>query len=152
MKQMVQFLNIYKKYKDKYNEKCQFIIVYINEAHANDRWKLNGNYEINYHKTLNQRFNSFKLLFKDIINLINNDNDCDINSIQEMNEMKFILDSMIKFKNLDYAFNAYPERIVALKNNRIVHRFGGPGPVPTIINKGYDINELQRFLNAYFDE
>eukprot|EP01084_Bolivina_argentea_P100455 180362_1 len=147
MKQMNQFLNLYHQY----NKQCDFIIVYIKEAHAEDRWKLNGNEQINYHKTLNQRFDAFKLMFNNIFNLINNDDDCNVNSIEQIQKIKFIIDSMNWFKNLDYVFNAYPERMIAVKNNRIVHKFSGPGPVSTVINGEYDMNELQKYLNKYFN-
>ena len=147
---MSPFLNLYKKYKDK--AEVEFINVYINEAHADDRWRFNGNTKIDYHKSLNDRFEAFKIMFGNIVQLIENDDECNIESIKDLNKMKFMLDSMQKFNNLDYAFNAYPERFVAFKDGRVAHKFGGPGPVVTIINKKYDVKELERYLSKYFDE
>ena len=149
MRGMVQFLNLYNQYREK-QKQVQFVLVYIKEAHADDEWfRLIGNQSINHHESLNDRFEAFKQMYANIEQLIN-DNECDMKSIEDVKKMKFILDSMDKVKNLDGLFNAWPERIVALKNYRVVHRFGGPGPVATIVNKKYDVKELEIYLREYF--
>jgi type I thyroxine 5'-deiodinase len=53
------------KLQAKYADKCQFLSVYISEAHAADQWKLGDKVCIKQHRTLEERIDAAKQFVKD---------------------------------------------------------------------------------------
>ena len=120
MSQLRELYNLY----NKYNSICNFIIIYIEEAHAENEWKLPWNIDKNVnimqHKTISDKINACKQM----INIWKD----------EINEMKEIIESG-KFKivcddidcGIEKIFNALPERIIILnKDGTIAVKEYGP--------------------------
>ena len=102
----------------KYEEKANFISIYISEAHPADGWKLDQDICFKQPKTLKQRMNIAKAFVKDY----------DF-------KIPLYIDLMDNNANNDYS--AIPERLYVVRNSCIEYQ-GGIGPT------GYDLNELEK--------
>lgn len=107
-----------------FDQKVDFVLVYIREAHAEEEWQMKTNYmQSAAHKTLEDRQESAQT-FKELF-----DPKCDI-YLDSMD------DCLLKW------YGAYPERIYAILDGIIIYQ-GSPGP------QGYDIEGFGKWLQDY---
>jgi len=111
------FFEVVEKYKDR----CDFIAIYIVEAHAEDEWKIEG-HGLCYRqpKTLEERVKIAR-------DFIKNKN------------FKLPLYVDLMDNNANVAYDARPERLYIICGGKIVMK-GGEGPF------GYKISEVDSFL------
>ena len=106
----------------KYVNLVDFILIYVEEAHATDLWKIDGNrYQVQTHRTIEDRKNAAKLLkdaWKHTI-LVDNLN----NEAAKM-------------------FGALPQRLCLIENG--VVEYLGPR-----IPMNFDINDIDRLLEKF---
>ncbi|CAF3805817.1 unnamed protein product [Rotaria magnacalcarata] len=114
------------EYYNELNYPIDFMIIYIEEAHASDRWKFDRpKYSfIKNHKNIQDRLNAVKILIE-------------ITNITKENHLSIYSDTMDNHTN--HLFRAWPERLYVLHNDQILYQ-GQPGP------SGYSIPTLDYFL------
>jgi len=112
----------------KYSALADFVVIYIEEAHASDGWKFAGNYDINIHRTIKDRLEAGKLLKGH-------------NILPPSTEI--FVDSMEDETNKVYA--ALFERLYVIQSNQIVYQ-GGPGPFK------YDLDDLEIWLSTSLEK
>jgi type I thyroxine 5'-deiodinase len=111
------FAELVKEYKDR----VDFVVVYIEEGHADDEWYLDGNiYHIKKHKTITERFAAADQFYKVMKERIG-----DIFPV--------LVDDMTDEANLKYA--AVPDRLFIIKDGVVVPHSGkGPFGYNTFIS------------------
>jgi len=121
MKQLVYFSQIC----EKYSAFADFVVIYIEEAHASDGWRFSNNYDINIHRTIKDRLEA-------------------ANRLKDHNILPpyvpILVDSMEDGTNKSYA--ALFERIYVLQSNKVAYQ-GGLGPF------NYNLEELDSWLANY---
>lgn len=90
-----------------FNSVADFLIVYIQEAHATDGWAFKNNVDIKKHQTLSDRFNAARMLLKE-------EPPCPV-----------VVDSMDNMTSAKYG--AMPERLYVVLNGKIIYK-GDKGP------------------------
>uniref|UniRef100_A0A7N4V516 Iodothyronine deiodinase n=2 Tax=Sarcophilus harrisii TaxID=9305 RepID=A0A7N4V516_SARHA len=109
----------FQKLIEDFSSIADFLIIYIEEAHAADGWAFANNIEIRQHRTLRERMEaSWRLRDKKPM--------CPV-----------VLDTMDNLTSRSYA--ALPERFYVLLEGRILFK-GGPGPWH------YDPEEVRKVL------
>lgn len=116
---------------------AKFLTVYIEEAHATDRWALpnsvastSGDGMIRHHRDLTERLEAAKI-FENVVKRENSSR-CTFD---------VVVDSMSDDMTIRY--DGVPERLYVVQDGVIVYK-GGPGPF------GYHIHEIQEFLIEQF--
>ncbi|CAF3082516.1 unnamed protein product [Rotaria sp. Silwood2] len=114
------------KYYYNLNYPIDFIIIYIEEAHASDQWKFdNPKYSfIKNHQNIKDRLDAIKILV-------------DLIKITKHNNISIYSDTIDNHTN--HLFRAWPERLYVLHDQKILYQ-GQPGPL------GYSIPSLDYFL------
>lgn len=123
-------LKSFVKLAQQYNRfAIDFVIIYINEAHAADGWRFDGpNYSlVKNHRNVEDRMNAIGVML-------------DLAEIDEQIPISVYADTMDDFTN--HFFRAWPERLYVLHDNKIVYQ-GEPGPM------GYSIPNLEYFLKEH---
>lgn len=117
------FLSQYRTLYRDFHGVADFVLVYIEEAHPIDGWKLRGNpFSIKAHKTLDDRISAAKLLLQS-----------DIPS-------RVLIDRMDDAANLQYG--AWPERLYIVKNGKIVAANRGG-------SHSYSMDEIRNWLEEF---
>lgn len=115
-------LSEFKKLVDEFCDKADFLIIYIEEAHASDGWKFRNNYDINIHRTLEDRLQAAR-------------------ELEKLNPgCPIVVDTMSDIANESYG--ALYERLYIVLDEVIVYE-GKRGPV------GYKIDEVKAWLDKY---
>lgn len=99
-----------------------FLSVYVEEMHASDSWKYNGNLQIEKHRTLQDRISAATMLKERGI------------------RGELVVDSMSNESCTGYA--AMPERLYIVLNGKVVF-VGGRGP------HDYSVNKAKQWLAAW---
>ncbi len=107
---------------DKFSNKADFLLVYIEEAHPDERGHIRDNYKIVTHKTLESRLDAANVLVKEL----DDDPPCPV-----------VVDTMTNEAN--YAYGALPERLYILKDDKVLYE-GAKGPF------GHDVSEMESRL------
>uniref|UniRef100_A0A8D0DXC4 Iodothyronine deiodinase n=1 Tax=Salvator merianae TaxID=96440 RepID=A0A8D0DXC4_SALMN len=107
------------KLVEDFSSSSDFLIIYIEEAHASDGWAFKNNIEIKSHQTLQDRIRAVERLLK------------------ENPLCPVVLDTMENLSCTKYA--AMPERLYVLQNGNVVYK-GGFGPW------NYSPQEVRKFL------
>uniref|UniRef100_A0A8C8VQR3 Iodothyronine deiodinase n=1 Tax=Pelusios castaneus TaxID=367368 RepID=A0A8C8VQR3_9SAUR len=97
----------FKKLVKDFNSVADFLIIYIEEAHAIDGWAFKNNIVIENHRNLQDRKKAAEFLLK------------------ENPSYPVVLDTMENLSSSKYA--ALPERLYLLREGKIVYK-GGVGP------------------------
>ena len=122
----------------KYNSICNFIVIYIQEAHSNEEWNLESNQkkgiDISQHRKIKDKINACK----ELIDIWKDEVD-GIEEAIELGKFKIVCDDIDC--NAETKFNALPERIFILNKNNTIAVKGGYGP------DDFDINIIDRFLS-----
>ena len=106
-----------------FREQVDFLLVYVGEAHPLDGWAFdNSRFQIKQHKTLEDRINAAKLLFKFNI-------PCQV-LVDKMND------------RCSKIFGAQPERLYIIKDGCVVYK-GGIGPT------FYNIGDARQWLQTH---
>ena len=116
-------VDAFQRIVDQFDKEADFLVIYIQEAHALDQDKFDTNYhQINSHKTLDDRIFAAKLL--------------------ELNEPTFdiVVDPMTDECNM--AYGGLYERLYVIKDGKIEYQ-GERGP------SGYHLNEVEEWLLKY---
>ncbi|KAK6179943.1 hypothetical protein SNE40_012188 [Patella caerulea] len=103
-----------------FSKEADFLTIYIEEAHPNDEWRFDNNYDIYQHVTLEDRV--FRHLSEAGV------------------ESPIVLDNVKNAASV--AYGGLPERLYIILDGIIVYE-GGPGPF------GYHINEVEDWLTKY---
>ncbi|KAK3744431.1 hypothetical protein QZH41_003167 [Actinostola sp. cb2023] len=101
---------------------ADFVMVYIDEAHAEDGWKFKENYKIPQHKTLQQRLVAAHIM-----------------QSQKPPAPVFV-DTMANTANI--AYGAFPERLYIIHGGVITYE-GGIGPM------NYNVVDVHEWLMRY---
>ena len=101
---------------------ADFLSVYIEEMHASDSWKYEGNVDIRQHRSLNERVNAALMLQKRGL------------------QSHLVTDAMNNESSKAYA--AMPERLYVILNGKVVLQ-GGNGP------HNYHVAEVKDWLSKY---
>jgi len=110
----------FKEVASDYGHMAEFLTVYIREAHPTDGWYFKSNrYQLASAEMVEDRIRAAEMLEQLGLGT------------------SLVCDNMAN--NLSIKFNAWPERIYAIKNDVVVYK-GGLGPFD------YDINDLEQFL------
>jgi len=110
----------FKEVATDYGHMVDFLTVYIREAHPTDGWHFKSNrYQLANAETVEDRIQAAEILEQLGLGT------------------SLVCDNMAN--DLCRKFNAWPERIYAIKSGVVVYK-GGLGPF------GYDINDLEQFL------
>eukprot|EP01084_Bolivina_argentea_P288618 495398_1 len=137
MKSLKTFYSLYKQYNDIAN----FVIIYLEEAHASDSWfSFKGNIPIKYATNINDRINACKQLVELSMEHIEGVENIIMNP-QNENKIRFLIDNMNN--DMNSKFTAFPERLYVVDENHKVAFQGGIGPWY------YDIDEVSSFLANY---
>lgn len=110
---------------DEFCDTADFLVIYIEEAHASDGWKFKNNFDIKIHRTTKDRLNAAEQLKELGVH-------CPI-----------VVDTMKNSANEDYG--GLYERLYILKNG-IVEYQGDRGPV------GYKLEEVETWLRKNCDK
>ena len=105
-----------------YAECADFLSVYINEMHASDSWKYEGNINIPTHRSLDDRIRAANILLNRGL------------------KTELVCDAMSDECSKGYA--AMPERLYVVLNNKVVF-IGGRGP------HDYSVDSVRQFLQTY---
>ncbi|KAL8178639.1 UNVERIFIED_CONTAM: Type I iodothyronine deiodinase [Gekko kuhli] len=97
----------FKKLVEEFIFGADFLVIYIEEAHASDEWAFKNNIPIKSHRTLQDRIQAAQILLK------------------EHPLCPVVLDTMENLSSSKYA--ALPERLYVLQRGKIVYK-GGVGP------------------------
>lgn len=134
---MSQLKKLYELYT-KYNKICNFIVIYVQEAHSNDQWKLNSNdkkgIDIAQHQKIEDKINGCK----EMIEIWKEEVD-GMNEVIELGKFKIVCDDIDC--NTEIKFNVYPERIYLLNKDYTIAVKGGYGPM------GFDPDIIDEFLS-----
>lgn len=112
-------LDEFKELVKDYSSVADFLVVYIAEAHSSDGWAFSNNYDINQHKSLEDRLSAARIL-------VQKDPLCPV-----------VVDEMSDCTAMKYG--ALPERLYVLLDGKVVYK-GGMGPW------GYKPLEVRAFL------
>eukprot|EP00054_Salpingoeca_dolichothecata_P013936 m.78130 g.78130 ORF g.78130 m.78130 type:complete len:126 (+) comp20724_c0_seq9:536-913(+) len=122
----MQEMKRWNKLVPKYSSQADFIVIYIEEAHAVDEWHVGGdNPQIAQHKRLEDRLTAAQSLV-DLGSPV-----CPV-----------MVDTMRNQAN--YGYGALYERLYVIENNKIAMQ-GAPGP------DGYDISDVSQWLEERFN-
>ena len=113
----------YCKIVSRFADIADFITIYIDEAHAIDGWAVPDNYNIANHKKFKDRQEAAQLLLKE--RTLNHD---------------LLIDFMNN--NATKAYGGLYDRLYVIKDGICMYQ-GKMGPI------GYDLNELNHFLENY---
>ena len=134
---MMKLQEIYELYT-KYNSVCNFIVIYLQEAHSSDGWNFKWNQEreidILYHKKIDDKINACNQMID-----IWKDEVAGIDKAIELNKFKIVCDDIDC--NVDQKFNATPERIIILDKDNTVAVKGAYGPL------GFNTGIVDKFLS-----
>ncbi|CAI5777122.1 type I iodothyronine deiodinase [Podarcis lilfordi] len=97
----------FKKLVEDFRFAADFLIIYIEEAHASDGWAFKNNIAIKSHQTLQDRIQAAQVLLK------------------ENPSCPVVVDTMENLSSSKYA--ALPERLYVLQKGNIIYK-GGVGP------------------------
>ena len=108
------------------NAPIDFIIIYINEAHASDGWKFDGpNYSfIKTHQDIEDRIDAARILVE-------------MSNLTKENRINVYCDTFDDHTN--HLFRGWPERLYVLHDQKVLYQ-GQSGPI------GYSIPSLDYFL------
>uniref|UniRef100_A0A8D2L466 Iodothyronine deiodinase n=2 Tax=Varanus komodoensis TaxID=61221 RepID=A0A8D2L466_VARKO len=109
----------FKKLVKDFKSVADFLVIYIEEAHASDGWAFYNNIVIKHHRTLQDRMQAAQILLKE-------DPLCPV-----------VLDTMENLSSSKYA--ALPERLYVIQSGKVVCK-GGVGPW------NYHPQEVRAFL------
>lgn len=98
-------------------------MIYIEEAHASDGWKFRNNYDINVHKSLEDRLNA-------------------ANKLRELKPGCPIVSDTIE-NDANKAYGGLYERLYIILDGVVVYE-GGRGPM------FYKVEEVEDWLNKHF--
>jgi len=101
---------------------ADFLSVYVEEMHASDSWKYEGNIDIKHHRTLDERISAANLLQKKGL------------------KSCLVADTMNNESCKAYA--AMPERLYVVLNGKVMLQ-GGKGP------HNYSVDEVREWLRNY---
>ncbi|KAK7105269.1 hypothetical protein V1264_016675 [Littorina saxatilis] len=101
---------------------ADFCLVYVQEAHATDGWSMKNNYNIRYHRTLEERLSAAQIL-------ADSKPPCPV-----------LVDNMADEVNKKYG--VVSERLYIILNGRVVYK-GRYGPAE------YSVAEVAQWLEAY---
>uniref|UniRef100_A0A803ST90 Iodothyronine deiodinase n=2 Tax=Anolis carolinensis TaxID=28377 RepID=A0A803ST90_ANOCA len=97
----------FKKLIEDFSFAADFLVIYIEEAHASDGWAFKNNIVIKSHRTLHDRMQAAEILLK------------------QYPLCSVVMDTMENLSSSTYA--ALPERLYVLQGGNIVYK-GGVGP------------------------
>lgn len=106
-----------------FGDKADFLAIYIEEAHASDGWKFENNFDINKHRSLQDRLAAAKML-----------RDLDPHCLVMVDRMD---------NEANKLYGALYERLYIILDSVVVYE-GKRGPM------GYKIEEVHEWLNNYF--
>uniref|UniRef100_A0A3Q3KW99 Iodothyronine deiodinase n=1 Tax=Mastacembelus armatus TaxID=205130 RepID=A0A3Q3KW99_9TELE len=112
---LLEFKQLVKDFRDV----ADFLVVYIAEAHSTDGWAFTNNYNINQHRSLEDRLSAARIL------------------VQKEPLCPVVVDEMDDVTAIKYG--ALPERLYVLQAGKVVYK-GGTGPW------GYNPLEVRSFL------
>lgn len=112
-------LDEFKELVKDFSGMADFLMVYIAEAHSSDDWAFSNNYDINQHKSLEDRLSAARILVKE-------DPPCPV-----------VVDEMSNCAAMKYG--ALPDRLYVLQGGKVVYK-GAMGPW------GYNPLEVRAFL------
>lgn len=117
-------LQEFRQMSAEYSEVADFVLVYIDEAHPTDGWKIAGSlFELPSHKTLEDRASAAQMMLK-----------------EEPQGCPVVLDNMENLANSAYA--ALPERLYIVLDGIVVYK-GGMGPWL------YKLGEVESWLKDF---
>lgn len=96
-----------KRLVEDFKSVADFLVIYVEEAHASDKWAFKNNIVIQSHRTLQDRVRAAQVLLK------------------EHPLCPVVLDTMENLSSSKYA--ALPERLYVLQRGKVVYK-GGVGP------------------------
>ncbi|KAL4227534.1 Thyroxine 5-deiodinase [Mactra antiquata] len=105
-----------------FQNEADFIIIYIEEAHAIDGWSFKNDYNIYQHKTMEERINAAEMLQ------------------DKQPRCPIVVDTMSNATN--YWYGGLPERLYIIMDGVIVYQ-GGKGP------RDYRLDEVVDWLKKY---
>uniref|UniRef100_A0A7N6BIJ7 Iodothyronine deiodinase n=1 Tax=Anabas testudineus TaxID=64144 RepID=A0A7N6BIJ7_ANATE len=114
-----KYMKGFKQLVKDFSDESDFLVVYIAEAHSTDGWAFNNNYDINQHRSLEDRRCAAQIL------------------VQKEPLCPVVVDEMDDVTAIKYG--ALPERLYVLRAGKVVYK-GGPGPW------GYNLQEVRSFL------
>lgn len=112
-------LEEFKQLVKDFSDVADFLVVYIAEAHSTDGWAFTNNFDINQHRSLEDRLSAAELL------------------VQQEPLCPVVVDEMDDISAIKYG--ALPERLYVLQAGKVVYK-GMVGPW------GYDPMEVRSFL------
>lgn len=115
MYKLEEFKQLVKDFRDV----ADFLIIYIAEAHSTDGWAFTNNFDINQHRSLEERLSAAQIV-------VQKEPLCPV-VVDEMNDVTAI------------KYGALPERLYVLQAGKVVYK-GGMGPW------GYSPLEVRSFL------
>ena len=115
-------LSKFNRLVDEFGDKADFLTIYIEEAHASDGWKFENNFDINIHRTIEDRIKAAEMLANLHV------------------KSTIVVDTMSNEANANYG--GLYERLYILRNGVIEYQ-GERGPV------GYKLQEVEQWLTKY---
>uniref|UniRef100_A0A8C5RIR1 Iodothyronine deiodinase n=1 Tax=Laticauda laticaudata TaxID=8630 RepID=A0A8C5RIR1_LATLA len=113
----------FNKLVEDFKSVADFLVIYIEEAHASDGWAFKNNIVIKSHQTLQDRITAARMLLK------------------QQPLCPVVLDTMENLSTNKYA--ALPERLYVLQKGKVVYK-GKPGPW------NYCPQEVREFLEQLY--
>ena len=112
-------------YYTKYNKICNFIVIYVQEAHSTDQWSLTSNNKkginIQQHQSIEDKINGCK----EMIEIWKSEAE-GIGEAINLGKFQIVCDDIDC--NAEIKFNVYPERIYILNKDNTIALKGGYGP------------------------
>ncbi|KAL9989026.1 hypothetical protein ACROYT_G003534 [Oculina patagonica] len=112
----------FRKIVKDFSEVADFLIVYTEEGHPTEGWRIKNNYVINDHKNLEDRLQAAQMLA----------------SLDPL--APIVVDTLKNEALLSYA--AFPDRLYIVHDGRVAYE-GDIGPW------GYDLEELRHWLESW---
>ncbi|CAH3042745.1 unnamed protein product [Porites lobata] len=118
----IEDLQDFKEIVKDFDDVADFMIVYMEEAHPVEGWRIRDNYEIKEHRSMEDRLQAAQMLA----------------SLDPL--VPIVVDPLDNQALTAYA--SFPERLYIVQDGRIAYE-GRVGPV------GYDLKELRHWLNGW---
>eukprot|EP00484_Ammonia_sp_Unknown_P030907 CAMPEP_0197024842 /NCGR_PEP_ID=MMETSP1384-20130603/5325_1 /TAXON_ID=29189 /ORGANISM="Ammonia sp." /LENGTH=135 /DNA_ID=CAMNT_0042453299 /DNA_START=184 /DNA_END=591 /DNA_ORIENTATION=- len=118
----------------KYHAICNFVVIYIQEAHAVDEWKDDENkVELLQHQSMQDKIKACEQLIEIWKAEVEG-----VDKAIDEGKLKIVCDEFDG--RVEQAFNAYPERLYILDKDNKVALKGGYGPYY------FDVDDVEQFL------
>ena len=119
----------------KYNSICNFVVIYVQEAHPTDEWSMKINEKKNINLLQHRQIEDKIASCKELINIWK-DESKGFDQAIDSGKFKIVCDDIDC--NVEIKFNAFPERIFLLDQYHKIAVKGGYGPFdfdPTMIDQ-----------------